>query len=72
MYGQGYSFSCQKLSKIAVHVFAREVVEESLPFVLLSLSAQAIELGSREIQEVAFATHHFAYSILGTMTSLFG
>ncbi|GLJ20863.1 hypothetical protein SUGI_0380570 [Cryptomeria japonica] len=36
----GYSFSCQKLSEIVVHIYAGEGAEESLPSVLLSLSGE--------------------------------
>eukprot|EP01018_Ginkgo_biloba_P008909 Gb_02734 [translate_table: standard] len=35
-----YSFSCQKLSQIAVLIYAGEEAEESLPSVLLSLSGE--------------------------------
>jgi hypothetical protein len=35
-----YSFSCQKLSQIVVHIHAGEGAEKSLPSVLLSLSGE--------------------------------
>ncbi|CAM6102957.1 unnamed protein product [Calypogeia fissa] len=39
---------------------------------IFSPSAQAIEVGSGEIKEVKFSAQRFAYSVLGTVTSLSG